>query len=91
MDVVVVIDVVDGLEEPLDLPNGAAVHGHEEHHPRRGALPLTEGDVLHPPARIAPPGAAVPDVLVVEFSRLVGARDVADKFFAFRRLCPRKC
>ena len=90
MDVVVVVDMIDGLEESFDLSNRPAMDREKKHHPRQGVTCRThiKRQVLHPSPSIAPAGAAKLDLRIIQLSRLIGTRNVLNELLAFRGLCP---
>lgn len=67
----VVISVVDGFEQSLDLSVGPPMYGHQEHHSRIGTLPLIVRNLLEAPAGVTTYWTDVHDVQVVELSTLL--------------------
>ena len=69
----VVICVVDGLEQSLDLSVSPSMYGHQEHHSGVGSRPLIVRNLLETSARVATYRTQIHDVQVVQSSALLKA------------------
>ena len=66
MNEVVMVAVVDGLEQLLQLSEGSPVHRQQEHHSGQGTLAQRVGNVLESDPRVPAQGAQATDAVIIQ-------------------------